>query len=100
MTERDFTSVLDKFQRRDIRSNAALDDLVYIQFAKRYTSSNKEPREGELKSQIVERNWKKEKHLEVINKHDIIVTHTHEIEKFYSTLPKVIKINNLKPGEP
>ena len=48
-------SLIDKFVRRDRNVNPALKDLTYLQFSKRYASSNIEPKEGELNSTIIPR---------------------------------------------
>ena len=67
-------SLLDKYERRDIEINQALDYLSYLQFGKRYTASNKEPMEGELKSNFILKCSDKAKDLKSKHDLDIIVT--------------------------
>ena len=46
-------SLLDKYERMDKQINEALDLLTYLQFSKKFSSSNIEPKEGDLQSKSI-----------------------------------------------
>ena len=74
--------------------------MTYIQFSKRYTSSNKKPSDKELISYIVSRNSPNPNDKKMIDDLNVIVTDTFEAEMHLFSLPKVIMINEPIPGEP
>ena len=45
----------DKFERRDYEINPSLIQLKYLQFNMKYKSTNDEPKESDLKSEIFEK---------------------------------------------
>ena len=93
-------SLIDKFIRMDKNVNEALKDLTYLQFSKRYASSNIEPREGEFASRIISSKPDNESDIRILENLDFIVTEKYSKETQRVTLPKVIAITNLLPDEP
>ena len=93
-------SLIDKFERRDKVINSALLELCYIQFAKRYSASHQEPKEEDLLSKIIQKCSNEVKDMKMIKDWDFIITYKFEVETQVMSLPKFIKIKNLKPGEP
>ena len=74
--------------------------MTYLQFSKRYASSNIAPREGELTSTLIHRKSKDENDIKILKNLDFIVTEKYDTETHRVTLPKVIVITNLLPDEP
>ena len=93
-------SMLDKFERLDCNMTNVLADLSYVQFGKRYVSSNKEPRKQDLLAETIAKQSNDKNNQKKINSLDFIVTHDLKIKDEVVLLPKVIKLNNLRPGEP
>ena len=90
-------SMLDKYERRDCSRNQHLSCLTYAQFCMKYSSTNAEPNDNDLKSCI---EFKNEEDTTVTDDHDIIITHDFSIKKESYSLPRFISLLNLKPGEP
>ena len=89
-------SLLDKYVRMDKIINEALNLLTYLQFSKKFSSSNIKPKEGELQSKLI----KKSEALKKYNDLEWIVTHDFETTETVYLLPKCIKLTNCLPGEP
>ena len=80
----------------DREINLPLFSLKYLQFSKRYTSSNIEPKNGETDSKMIS----KSEAFETYKAIDFILTHDFEVLENVYLLPKVIRLNNVMPGEP
>ena len=91
-------SMIDKFERMDRSLNKCLQELTYIQFAMKYVSSNaKSVQESDFESMSLtedDEGW----HLN--DEMDLIVTHDFNVLTVRHTLPKYIKLLQIKPGEP
>ena len=90
-------SLLDKFERKDLRKNSQLNKLSYNQFCMKYSSSNSEPKKDDFKSAVFcrgDNNW------EITQAMDLIVTHDFEVSKEHYSLPNMIQLTNLRPDEP
>ena len=91
-------SMIDKFERMDRSINKGLQNLTYIQFAMKYVSCNaKCVRESDFESiplTEADEGW----HLN--DEMDLIVTHDFNVLTVRHTLPKYIKLLQIKPGEP
>ena len=90
-------SLLDKFERKDISQNEFIEDLSYTQFCMKYTPTNSEPRENDLKSETVQRPENGWTLSEDIN---FIVTHDFTERTELHSLPKMIQLREAQPGEP
>ena len=90
-------SMLDKFQRIDVTENDNIKRMTYLQFTMKYTSTNEAPKENDLNSTAYCANQKDWQLTEDLN---LIVTHDFLAAKIHYSLPKYIKLVNLKPGEP
>ena len=89
--------MLDEFQRMHIEVNPYIKRLTYIQFNMKYASSNEEPQSEDLKLSCHYKNHR-ECHLnEDLN---LIVTHDFSMCEIHNTLPKCIRLVDLRPGEP
>ena len=78
----------------DKQINEILNLLTYLQFSKKFSSSNIEPKDGELLSKLIT----KQEALEHFNDKDWIITHDFEISETVYLLPKCIRLNNCIPG--
>ena len=93
-------SVIDKYGRRDLLENPENIEITYMQFSKRYNSTNIGPKKDEM---FISKDFVKGEspnELAGLSKLDFIVTHEFEMKDALKLLPKFIKINNLRPGEP
>ena len=90
-------SILDKYVRRDTSEYPELFHLTYLQFAKRYTSTNTEPKDSNwFRPKEYYRSENKE---DVVSKIDFIITHDFETRNLIHHLPKYLKLTDLEPGE-
>ena len=90
-------SMLDKFQRRDINENLCLEQLTYLQFNMKYSPTNEEPKQNNLLSLAYHKDepeWEQDEDM------NLIVTHDFCVNEFHYTLPRYIKLFDLRPGEP
>ena len=93
-------SLIDKYERRDLLENPENIEITYLHFSKRYASSNIRPKKDEMfKSQDFVK-LESPNELAGFSKLDFIVTHDFETKVSLKFLPKFIRINNLRPGEP
>ena len=90
-------SLLDKFERKNVKRNEHINKLTYTQFSMKYQSTNIEPSPTDFNSNQFERNqdgWN------LTHSLDLIITHDFDDLDFHYSLPNYIEITNLKPGEP
>ena len=90
-------SLIDKYERIDTSRNMHLLKLTYIQFAMKYTSSNVSVEDSEFLSKIVKQN---EDDWELTDEMNLIVDHDFQIQTERYTLPKYIKLEPKRIGEP
>ena len=93
-------SLIDKYVRRDLVENPNNIEITYLQFSKRYFSTNIGPKKDEMFNSENLIKGESPNELVGFSKLDFIVTHDFEIKEAVMFLPKFIKINNLRPGEP
>ena len=89
-------SMLDKYERMNRSKNPALNQLSYIQFSKRYSTSKVMPKPEELSSEVIE----KPSNLSSSQMNEYILTHDFQIQQELIKLPKMIELLNVVPGEP
>ena len=89
-------SMIEKYIRMDRDVNPMLHTLTYLQFCKRYSASNMEPKSNELSSGVEQKNCDLKTYTSV----EFIVTHDLEIVNEVYLLPKVIQLTITVPGEP
>ena len=90
-------SLLDKYQRRDISRNIHLQNLTYLQFCMKYSTTNSEPKEGDFHSvEYLEnqKGWKTD------NEMDLIITHDFNNAVKHFSLPNFIGLHDILLGEP
>ena len=88
---------MDKFERIDSSENEQIVELRYLQFCMKFVSSNKEPRQEEMMSFPLtegDKGW------HITEDLALIVTDSFQVDKIRWTLPNVIQLNDLRPGEP
>ena len=90
-------SMLDKYQRRSIQDNLHISKLTYLQFCMKYMSSNQEPGPSGFQSLSFDTN---QQEFQLTDDMELIVTHDFLVNKVQFSLPRYIKLENLKPGEP
>ena len=90
-------SMLDKFQRRNIAENPCIDELTYLQFNMKYSPTNEEPKKGDFLSSAYH---KGEQEFYLNDAMNLIVTHDFHVSEVHYTLPRYIKLLELRPGEP
>ena len=89
-------SLFEKYEKMDTQINLPLMSLTYLQFSKRFTASNIEPKAGETESKLTSKSEALKKYKAI----DFILTHDFEVLENVYLLPKVIRLNNVMPGEP
>ena len=90
-------SMLDKYERRDTTENPCIQRLTYLQFNMKYRSSNEKPKSDDLKSFAYQRN---QEEWNLGEEMDLIVTPEFSVSEIHYTLPRFIKLVDLRPGEP
>ena len=90
-------SILDKYQRRSVEDTAHISELTYLQFCIKYMSTNQEPEPLSFKSLSFDTN---QQEFQLTDNMDLIVTHDFLVNDVHYSLPKYIKLNDLRPGEP
>ena len=95
-------SLIDKYMRRDFSIHPDVFEISYLQFGKRYVATKTGPKQQDkFKPKELEEESVEKRHvLEEFSEIDFIVTHDFEAKKNIKFLPKFIKINDPKPGEP
>ena len=93
---------MEKFMRRDYSVHKDVFDISYLQFGKRYVSTNTGPKQAKkFKPENFTKNTDNSKPaLGSFSEIDFIVTHDFEAIINLKFLPKFIKINDPKPWEP
>ena len=90
-------SLIDKYECIDTSCNKHLLKLTYIQFAMKYTSSNVSVEDSNFLSKTVKKN---EDDWELTDEMNLIVDHDFQIQTERYTLPKYIKLEPKRLGEP
>ena len=90
-------SLIDKYERIDTTLNDHLTNLSLIQFAMKYTASNATVKDSDFESESLREG---DSEWEITDEMNLIVSENFEFATERFTLPKFIKLTNLKPGEP
>ena len=90
-------SMLDKYERRNLIYNPYLAQLSYIQFCMRYSSTNMDPTDDELRSSFL---YSPVKNTHLCAELDLIITDNFEVCDEHYTLPTFIGLTDVRPGEP
>ena len=89
-------SSFENYEKMDKKNLLSLLSLTYLQFSKRFTASNIEPKAGQTEYKLI----LKSEALKTYKAIDVILTHDFEVTENVYLLPKVITLNNVMPEEP
>ena len=90
-------SMLDKFERINTNKNIHVSRLSYLQFNMKYSPTNTKPKDKEFESLEFKRG---SSGFDITDEFNLIVTHDFDTIDIHYSLPTVIELKDLKPGEP